>query len=79
MLAVSLVVGSFVTVLFFILGLLIGWVARDYMMMYQEGAKNIAYHPEFYDNEGNFIDQEITTVRFENESYDYNDNEEDDD
>jgi hypothetical protein len=79
MLAISLVFGSFLTILFLIVGVIGGWVARDYMMMHQEGAKNIAYHPEFYDNDGNFIDQEITTVRFENESYDYNDNEEDDD
>jgi hypothetical protein len=65
MLAVSLVVGAFVTVLFFILGLLIGWVAREYMMTHQEGPKQIAYHPEFYDKDGDLIDQEIVSVRFE--------------
>lgn len=65
MLAVSLVVGAFVTILFFILGLLIGWVAREYMMKHQEGPKQIAYHPEFYDKDGDLIDQEIVSVRFE--------------
>lgn len=78
MLAISLVFGSFLTVLFLIVGLVAGWVAREYMMMHQEGAKHIAYHPEFYDNEGNFIDQEIISVRFENNDYDYDDTEEDD-
>jgi hypothetical protein len=78
MLAVSLVLGSFLTVLFLIVGVIGGWVAREYMMKHQEGARNMAYHPEFYDNEGNFIDQEITTVRFENGDYDYDDTEEDD-
>ena len=47
-------------------------------MKHQEGARNMAYHPEFYDKEGNFIDQEITTVRFENGDYDYEDIEDDD-
>jgi hypothetical protein len=80
MLATSLVFGSFMTVLFLIVGIVAGWVAREYMMIHQEGAKHIAYHPEFYDNDGNFIDQEIISVRFEQEDYDYNyDTEEDDD
>jgi hypothetical protein len=78
MLAVSLVLGSFLTVLFLIVGVIGGWVAREYLMKYQEGARNMAYHPEFYDKEGNFIDQEITTVRFENGDYDYEDTEDDD-
>jgi hypothetical protein len=79
MLATSLVFGSFLTALFLIVGIVTGWVAREYMMTHQEGAKHIAYHPEFYDNEGNFIDQEIISVRFENNDYDYDDTEEDDD
>ena len=77
MLAISLVFGSFLTVLFLIVGVIGGWVAREYMMTHQEGARNMAYHPEFYDNEGNFIDQEITTVRFEqpDDYYDPEENE----
>jgi hypothetical protein len=79
MLAVSLVLSSFLTVLFLIVGVVTGWVAREYMMTHQEGPKHIAYHPEFYDTDGNFIDQEIISVRFEQEDYDYNyDTEEDD-
>ena len=78
MLAVSLVFGSFLTVLFLMVGVIGGWVAREYLMKHQEGARNMAYHPEFYDKEGNFIDQEITTVRFENGDYDYEDTEDDD-
>ena len=78
MLAVSLVFGSFLTVLFLMVGVIGGWVVREYLMKHQEGAKNMAYHPEFYDKEGNFIDQEITTVRFENGDYDYEDIEDED-
>jgi uncharacterized protein YneF (UPF0154 family) len=36
MLAVSLVFGSFLTVLFLIVGVMAGWVAREYMMNYRE-------------------------------------------
>lgn len=65
MLAISLVLGSFLTVLFLIVGVMVGWVAREYMMVHQEGPKQIAYHPEFYDKDGELIDQEIVSVRFD--------------
>jgi hypothetical protein len=65
MLAVSLVLGSFLTILFLIVGLVTGWVAREYMMTHQEGPKQIAYHPEFYNKDGDLIDEEIVSVRFE--------------
>ena len=65
MLAISLVLGSFLNVLFLIVGVMVGWVAREYMMVHQEGPKQIAYHPEFYDKDGELIDQEIVSVRFD--------------
>ena len=70
MLAVSLVLGSFLTILFLIVGLVTGWVAREYMMTNQEGPKQIAYHPEFYDKDGELIDEEIVSVRFEEGYFD---------
>jgi hypothetical protein len=70
MLAVSLVLGSFLTVLFLIVGLITGWVAREYMMTHQEGPKQIAYHPEFYNKDGDLIDEEIVSVRFEQGYFD---------
>ena len=76
MLATSLVIGSFVTILFFIVGIMVGWVAREYMMNYREIPRP---HPEMFDSQGNLIPDEILAVRFEND-YDYEDydNEEDD-
>jgi len=65
MLATSLVLGSFLTVLFFILGIVLGWIAREYMMTHQEGPKQIAYHPEFFNKDGELIEEEIVSVRFE--------------
>ncbi len=75
MLAASLVIGCLITTLFLIVGLLTGWVAREYMMNYQEGPK---LHPEFFDNNGNIIPDEVIAFRFENENYDYDDAEDED-
>jgi hypothetical protein len=75
MLAISLVFGSFLTVLFLIVGVIGGWVAREYMMNHQEMPK---FHPEMFDNHGNIIPDEVIAFRFENENYDYDDSEEDD-
>ena len=36
---ISLVIGSFVTLLFFITGILLGWTAREYMKNYREVPK----------------------------------------
>ena len=76
MLAVSLVFGSFITVLFLIVGLVTGWVAREYMMNYREIPRP---HPEMFDNQGNLIPDEVIAFRFENSDYEYDDTEEDDD
>jgi len=71
MLAVSLVFGSFLTILFLIVGAIGGWVAREYFMNYQD----VKVHPEMFDSNGNLVPDEIVAFRFEN-NYD---NEEDDD
>ena len=76
MLAVSLVFGSFLTVLFLIVGLVTGWVAREYMMNYLEIPK---LHPEFYDENGNVIPDEVVAVTFNPDYFDdeeYDDDEE---
>ena len=74
MLAISLVFGSFLTILFLIVGAIGGWVAREYMMNYQEIPR---IHPEMFDSNGNILPDEIVAFRFEN-NYD-NDQEEDND
>ena len=63
MLAVSIVFASFLFILFLEVGVIGGWVARDYMMNYQEVEK---IHPEMYDRNGNIVPDEIVAVRFEN-------------
>jgi len=68
MLAISLVFGSFLTVLFLIVGVMAGWVAREYMMNYREIPRP---HPEMFDNQGNLIPDEVIAFNFDN-YYDYN-------
>jgi len=63
-----------VSLLFFFVGILAGWVARDYMMNYRELPKP---HPEMFDGNGNLVPDEVIAFRFEN-NYDYEIDEEDD-
>ncbi len=71
MLAISLVFGSFLTILFLIVGAIGGWVAREYFMNYHD----VKVHPEMFDGNGNLLPDEIVAFRFEN----YDNNEEDND
>ena len=73
MLAVSLVFGSFLTILFLVVGLIGGWTAREYMMNYREVPRP---HPEMFDGNGNLIPDEVIAFNFENY---YDDSEEGDD
>ena len=73
MLAVSLVFGSFILIGFLAIGVIGGWVARDYMLNYQEVPK---VHPEMFDQNGNLVPDDIVAFRFENN---YDNDEEDND
>ena len=73
MLAISLVFGSFLTLMFLLVGIIGGWVARDYMLNYKEIPRP---HPEMFDEMGNLVPDEIVAFRFENN---YDNDEEDDD
>jgi hypothetical protein len=67
MLAVSLVFSSFLTILFFIVGLIGGWVAREYMMNYREIPR---MHPEMFDTQGNLVADEVVSLKIEPGFYD---------
>ena len=73
MLAVTLVFGSFLLIGFLIIGVIGGWVAREYLMNYQEIPK---VHPEMFDQNGNLVPDEIVAFRFEN-NYDNDEDDED--
>ena len=64
MIAVTLTLSVLISLLFLGLGGVIGWIAKDVVVQ-----KNTAFypmHPEFLDEDGNIIADEIMSVRFEN-------------
>ena len=63
-----------VSLLFLLIGLVIGWVAREYMMNYREVPRP---HPEMFDENGNLVPDDIVAFRFEN--YDSNENPDEED
>ena len=63
-----------VSLLFLLIGLVIGWVSREYMINYREVPRP---HPEMFDVNGNLVPDEIVAFRFEN--YDSNENPDEED
>ena len=62
------------TILTFIVGGVIGWILSNFYIQ-----PTPAYvHPEFMDENGNILPDEILAVRFENDYIDYNEEEDDD-
>ena len=73
MLAVALTIGTLVSIMFFFVGGVIGWLARENTWVNQP----IYTHPEMFDENGNVLPDEILAVRFEN-GYDELDETDDD-
>ena len=71
MLAVTLTIGTLVSVMMFFVGGMVGWLAKEHVYNTQP----VYTHPEMFDENGNVLPDEILAVRFEN---DYDDHEEDD-
>ena len=69
---IILIISLPIAFLLYTLGIVSGWLIRDYMMNYREIPKP---HPEMFDMNGNLVPDEIVAFRFEN----YDSNEEDDD
>ncbi len=65
MLAVTLTIGTLVSIMMFFVGGVVGWLAKDHVVQTQP----VYTHPEMFDENGNVLPDEILAVRFEN-SYD---------
>jgi hypothetical protein len=74
MLAVTLTILTLVSIMFFFIGGMLGWMAKQH---FYERSYISSIHPEMFDTNGNVIPDEIIAVRFENDYDDYD--EEDDD
>ena len=64
-----------VSLLFFFVGIIGGWGARDYMLNYREIPRP---HPEMFDLNGNLVPDEVIAFNFENYHDDNESSEEDD-
>ena len=68
MLAVTLTIGTLVSIMMLFVGGVVGWLAKEHAFQTQP----IYTHPEMFDENGNVLPDEILAVRFEN-GYDYED------
>jgi len=59
-------------ILSLIIGVVIGWVANDFLYNFMHTKTNLPEHPEMYDDNGVMLNEELLTVRFLNED-DYDD------
>ena len=73
-LIVTLTVTTLVSFLAFLVGGVIGWVARE--DSYETTPQTVYTHPEMFDENGNLSADEILAVRFEN--YDNTEDDEED-
>lgn len=71
MLAVTLTFSALFSVMFLVLGTVLGWLAKDYVL--QRDSKYIPLHPEMFDENGQIIPDEVLSVRFENDMVDPDD------
>ena len=71
MLAVTLTFSALFSVMFFVVGTVVGWLAKDYVL--QRDSKYIPLHPEMFDENGQIIPDEVLAVRFENDMADPDD------
>ena len=71
MLAVTLTFSALFSVMFLVLGTILGWLAKDYVL--QRDSKYIPLHPEMFDENGQVIPDEVLAVRFENDLLDPDD------
>ena len=68
MLAVTLTFSALFSVMFLVLGTVVGWMAKDYVL--QRDSKYIPLHPEMFDENGQIIPDEVLAVILENDIID---------
>jgi hypothetical protein len=67
MLAVTLTISTLISIMFFFVGGVVGWLAKEHFY----NTAPIITHPEMFDVNGNVMPDEILAVRFENNYEDY--------
>jgi len=72
MLVTALVLGVFLILNFLLIGGVIGYLTYGYLAS-QAANVVVPDHPEFFDEDGNMITEELLTIRFENGYWDDDD------
>lgn len=79
MLAVTLTISTLVSIMFLFVGVILGWLAKEHVIKTTpHHPDTLNLHPEFLDEDGNVIPDQIFALRFENAEDYYDDNDEDD-
>ena len=74
MLAITIAVAAFLIVGSLLVGSMLGWVLREYMMYHHDKQPTQpTMHPEMFDENGQVIPDEVLAVRFENDMVDPDD------
>ncbi len=72
MLVTALVLGAFLILNFLLIGGVVGYLTYGYLAA-QTANVVVPDHPEFFDEDGNMITEELITIRFENGYWDEDD------
>ena len=79
MLAVTLTISTLVSIMFLFVGVILAWLAKEHVIKTTPNHPDtLNLHPEFLDEDGNVIPDQIFALRFENAEDYYDDNDEDD-
>jgi hypothetical protein len=78
MLAVTLTLSTVISIMFLLVGGVIGYLLKEYVI--ERNSTFIPTHPEMFDENGQIIPDEVLAVRFDNSLYNMDDfTDEDDD
>ena len=69
MLAVTLTLSSIISIMFLLIGGVIGYLLKEYVI--ERNSTLIPTHPEMFDENGMVIPDDILAVRFENNLEDF--------
>ena len=69
MLAVTLTLSSIISIMFLLVGGVIGYLLKEYVI--ERNSTLITTHPEMFDENGMIIPDDILAVRFENNLEDF--------
>jgi hypothetical protein len=75
MLAVTLTLSTIISIMFLLVGGVIGYLLKEYVI--ERNSTLIPTHPEMFDENGQIIPDEVLAVRFENNLEDFIDENDD--